>query len=510
MKKRIVNRIVSIAAMVTITTAAVFNISGSAYAGTSLNQTTESSQSFDVASNTLTATTQDATTSGSSTDSNTTGTTDSTANWPEVPELSAGYAILMDADTGAILYDKNSHTKTYPASITKIMTGLLTVENCSLDETVTFSSEAANSVTWEDSNIGTKAGEQYTVEQSLYALLMYSANEIAYGLAEHVGGNLSTFVDMMNKRAKELGANDTHFNNASGLSDPNHYTTAYDLALIGKACFNNATFITFDSHADNYIIPPTNMTPTARTIFARNQLLKGKPFYYEYCKGGKTGFTDESGYTLISYAEKNDMRLICVVLQEPNSDARFTDSQSLYEYGFNNFKKTTISNSDVSSLFNSSTYYNSRVYGNNALTFDLNASFVDLPNNVSTSDLGIKLNENTTSDDSSDSGYATSLNFTYGDHTVGNATLTVATDSSQSSVSSNLPYEGSSISNVPKARRCLVINVWFALVLIILIYIGIRIYIYRKNNQRFSFNRRNARRRSRGRRGRGNSRNLHF
>lgn len=165
---------------------------------------------------------------------------------------SAGNGILIDADTGAILYEKNAYTKCYPASTTKILTGLLTVENCSMDETVTFSRAAANSVTWEDSNLATKVGEQYTVEQALYGLLLYSANEIAYGLAEHVGGSLENFVEMMNARARELGAVNTHFANASGLYDPNHYTTAYDMAMIARGCYNNSTFVNIDSTEDTY------------------------------------------------------------------------------------------------------------------------------------------------------------------------------------------------------------------------------------------------------------------
>lgn len=471
MKKRIIDKVITIAALVTITTAAVFNIPAT-------NIQAEN------ASAPVSATTSNV-----------------SANWPEAPEISAQYAILMDADTGAILYDKDSQTRSYPASITKIMTGLLTIENSRMDETVTFSPAAANSVTWEDASIGTKAGEQYTVEQSLYALLMYSANEVAYGLAEHVGGgSLSNFVDMMNKKARDLGAYNTHFNNASGLSDPNHYTTAYDLALIGKACFNNATFTSIDSHAENYILPPTNVTTTQRVITARNQLLKNKAFYYENCKGGKTGFTDESGYTFISYAEKNDMRLICVVMKEPNSDIRFTDSINLYEYGFNNFKKSTISNSDVSSLFNSSTYYNSRVYGDNSLTFNMNASFVDLPNTAATSDLGIALNANANTDNNSDNSYTTALNFTYGSHAVGNASLSVSTDAAQETMNSNLPYITSDISSIPKAKQCLVINIWIAGIIILVILIGIRIFLFRKNSSRYSYNRRNSKHRRRSRR----------
>lgn len=132
-------------------------------------------------------------------------------DWPTAPEVVAQNAILIDADTGAILYQKEAHTRSYPASTTKILTGLLTIENCSMDEIVTFSATAANSVTYEDANIATKTGEEYTVEQALYGLLLRSANEIGYGLAEHVSGSLSSFTDLMNERAKELGAINTHF-----------------------------------------------------------------------------------------------------------------------------------------------------------------------------------------------------------------------------------------------------------------------------------------------------------
>lgn len=156
-----------------------------------------------------------------------------------------------------------------------------------MDETVTFSRAAANSVTWEDSNLATKVGEQYTVEQALYGLLLYSANEIAYGLAEHVGGSLENFVEMMNARARELGAVNTHFANASGLYDPNHYTTAYDMAMIARGCYNNSTFVNIDSTEDTYTIGPTNLTGESRTFRHRHQMLKGRPMYYEYCKGGK-------------------------------------------------------------------------------------------------------------------------------------------------------------------------------------------------------------------------------
>ena len=392
-------------------------------------------------------------------------TTTATApvEWPNAPSTSAGSAILIDADTGAVLYDKNSHTKAYPASITKLMTGLLTIENCSLDDVVTFSQAAAKSVVpGVDANIATKVGEQYTVDQALHALLLSSANEVAYGLAEHVAGSLASFTDMMNARAKELGALDTHFNNASGLSDPNHYTTAYDMAMIGRKCFTNATFLSIDSYVGNYKLGPTNLTPEVRSLHSTNLMFKGQQFYYQYCKGGKTGFTDESGYTLITYAEKDGMRLICVVMKENKPDDRYVDTKALFEYGFNNFKKVSISNGDVSSLFNNSNYYSSKVYGNTTINFSMDASYVDLPIAATLSDVGLTLdnNSNVSNGDTAKYDYTAKLNFTYNGNTIGNANLLVNTKSNIIK-SDSLPYLANDGSATPTSKKCFVINVWY-------------------------------------------------
>ena len=381
-----------------------------------------------------------------------------TVQWPTAPETLAGSAILIDADTGAILYDKSSHMKAYPASMTKIMTGLLTIENCSFDEVVTFSTDAAKSVVQGDSNISTKVGEQYTVEQSLYALLLSSANEVAYGLAEHVGGSLLGFVNLMNTKAKELGALNTHFNNASGLSDPNHYTTAYDMAMIGRASFSNRAFLSIDSYTGSYKLGPTNLTSVVRILTGSNLMFKGRQFYYEYCKGSKTGFTDESGYTLISYAEKDGMRLICVVMKEANINDRYMDTKDLFEYGFNNFKKVPISNSDMSSLFNSANYYDSEVYGNNNISISFDASYIDLPNAAKLSDIGLKVDSSATGN-IDDPNYTAKVNFIYNGNTVGISSIMV--NKKNTIKSENLPYLASNNSSVPISKKSFVINVWY-------------------------------------------------
>ena len=408
---------------------------------------------------------------------------DASLEWPEAPDIVAQSAILIDADTGAILYQKDPHARAYPASTTKILTGLLTIENCSLDEIVTFSSEATNSVTYEDSNLGTKTGEQYTVEQALYGLLLYSANEIAYGLAEHVSGSLSAFTDLMNERAKELGAINTHFSNASGLHDDNHYTTAYDMAMIAKGCYNNSTFLNIDSTSTTYTIPPTNKTSEERIFRHRHLMLKGREYYYEYCKGGKTGFTDQAGYTLVTFAEKDDMRLICVCFKSGNKE-RFEDTRSLFDWGFANFKKITASGNTISSLFSSDSYYQSSVFNKYNLNFNLKASTLTLPKDASVGNVTLDIDDNY--ETSSENGiYTAHLNFTYGDNIVGTANLTLSSDENIAA-SSNLPYAANEGNSDLKQKKCIVINIWIIVAVgaAILIALYIRSEVRRVQRQR--------------------------
>ena len=163
--------------------------------------------------------------------------------WPSDISISADGGILMDINSGAVLFEKNSHEPYYPASITKILTALIVIENCGLDETVTFSNTAVNTLEPNSSILGARAGDTLSVRDCLYALLLQSANEVANALAEHCAGSMDAFAEKMNEKAAELGCTDSHFANPSGLNDPNHYVSAYDMALIAKAAFNNPTFV---------------------------------------------------------------------------------------------------------------------------------------------------------------------------------------------------------------------------------------------------------------------------
>lgn len=412
--------------------------------------------------------------------------------WPDAPEVVSESVILIDADTGAILYDKNSHAKSYPASTTKILTGLLVLENCSMDEIVTFSREAAESVKYGDASLGTRTGEQYTVEQALYGLLLHSANEIAYGLAEHVSGSLNAFVQLMNQRAKELGAINTHFSNASGLHNSNHYTTAYDMAMIAKACYNNNTFVNIDSTYTTYVIPPTNKTSAKRYVRHRHAMLKNRTYYYEYCKGGKTGYTDDAGSTLVTFAEKNGTRLICVCYKSTD-EGRYTDTKALFDWGFANFSKITATAGDISSLFTNNSYYNSNVYNKFNYIYNITSSTLTLPNDASMGNVSMDINELLGTSCENDI-YTANLNYNYFGHTVGSARLTLSSMEAFTA-NSNLPYKTAEQKNIPTAKKPLVINIWGIIgagILILIILYSIS-EIKRMQRQKYRAHRRRRR-----------------
>ena len=247
--------------------------------------------------------------------------------------LSAKASFLMDNKTGKVLYSNNENEKMYPASTTKILTAILVIENCNLNDVVTASYDAIMNIPegYETANI--QINEQLTIEQLLEMLLVRSSNDAANVLAEHVGGSISSFVSMMNTKVADLGLTDTHFSNAYGLHDENHYTTAHDLAYTMKYCLNNETFRKLAGKA-SCAIPATNLHEP-RTYTSTNELfLQDSPYYYKYLMTGKTGFTTQAKECLVSSAFKDDLELIGIIL---GSDNRFEDAISLYDYGYSNY-----------------------------------------------------------------------------------------------------------------------------------------------------------------------------
>lgn len=267
------------------------------------------------------------------------------AGWPQGPQIETGAAIVMDAETGAILYSKNIDEKKYPASVTKIMTTLLALENGNLEDIVDFSVEAVYSIEYGSSHLGLTEGEQLTLEQCLYGIMMASANEISNAVAEHIGGDMETFVQMMNDRAAELGCTGTHFVNVHGLHDEDHYVTARDMALITQEALKFEKFREIIA-TEEYHYDETNLVDEKRYFINHHKMmLSWEPDYlYEGCLGGKTGYTDEAWNTLVTIAERDGMELICVVLRTPGLDMSYWDTTELLDYAFANFKETEISN----------------------------------------------------------------------------------------------------------------------------------------------------------------------
>lgn len=267
--------------------------------------------------------------------------TNAIANWPQGPDTYSETAVLMDADTGAILYNKGMDEKRYPASITKIMTALLALEHSSLDEEVTFTEECLADQTSDSGNLGMKVGEILTMRQCLMALMIRSANDVATQIAVHVAGSVSAFADMMNQRAQELGCVNTHFVNASGMPDENHYTTAHDMALIFQQAIKNQDFLDIIG-TQSFTIEPTNMNPESRVLNTHHALLSAAaPEHYDGCFGGKTGVTEASKNTLVSGATRDGMTLIAVAMRADAGQV-CQDHISMFDYGFNNFRKVEV------------------------------------------------------------------------------------------------------------------------------------------------------------------------
>ena len=251
------------------------------------------------------------------------------------PEIHSEGAVLMEANTGKILYDKNAKTPMAPASTTKVMTALLVLEKANLKDKVIIGKNPPNA---EGTAIGIKEGEELTVEDLLYALLLESANDAAEALGEHIGKSKENFATMMNDRAKKLGCENTNFKNPSGLYEEGHVTTAYDLSLMLREVSKNPTFVKI-CQEPFYKIPPTNLTSEIRWVNNKNNLvLKGSKLFYKDCIAGKTGYTTLSRHTYTALAEREGEKLIVAFLDAPDKNTYFIDSKELFDYGFSRYK----------------------------------------------------------------------------------------------------------------------------------------------------------------------------
>lgn len=273
-------------------------------------------------------------------------------NWPAGPSVYAESAIVMEADTGLILYAKDMEQKNYPASITKILTALIALEQCDLNEEIEFSYYATHSIEYGSSSIARTEGEILTVEETLYGLLLSSANECANALAEHIAGSNEEFAVLMNEKAQELGCINSHFANPSGLHHEDHYTCAYDMALITQAAISNEDFRRI-SGTDYYTLRATNKNDESLFLQNHHNMIapyRTSKFLDDTVFAGKTGYTSDALNTLVTCADRNGMEVIVVTMRTRSTAERgvplFTDTAALLDYA-NNFQKLNISENET-------------------------------------------------------------------------------------------------------------------------------------------------------------------
>lgn len=385
------------------------------------------------------------------------------ANWPAGPSVTSETAILIEADTGTILYAKDAHKKMYPASITKILTTLIASEVSDLDENVTFSQEALDTIPYDSSRIWVDAGEYMSMEDCLAAILIVSANDVAAGVAEHIGGTLDNFADMMNERAEELGCLNSNFVNAHGYHDENHYTTAYDMSQIARAFFDNDLLCAF-SRERSFKVEPSAGQPDSIWEFNKNQLLETRAYEYEYLVGSKTGYTSAAGQTLVSCAQKDGMKLICVVMnaQSPN---QFKDTVTLFDFGFSNFTTANIYENDKTYVSADSSYGIDviDVLGDSSplLNMDRNSKIV-LPKDASFADTTSYITMATEEENC-----MATAHYQYGSYDVGTAQIYVSSADSTLDESGSLEQEKTSSDSLLPETSVIYVNIKkIALVLI--------------------------------------------
>ena len=429
-------------------------------------------------------------------------TTEYPDNPSKEPDLVANAAIVMDVESGKILYEKNAYDKHYPASITKIMTTLLAIENkVDFHETITMSENAIWGIDRDSTNIGLDVGEKVTMEDLLYATMVKSANECAYQIAEVVGGNVEDFADMMNKKAEELGCQNTHFVTPNGLHDDNHYTTAYDMALITREALNYDQFREI-AGTQSYTIPPTNLSEDSTELWNGNKMiLPASEYYYEYCEGGKTGYTTVANNTLVTYAKKDDLELICVVLDVDGGKYAYSDTRALYNYCYNNYnyyhplKDFTFENEETEEEINNSILNN--YYSNldhEMIDLEVDKSFKILVSNS----LDItQIHQETTLYDEAKDQVLGEITFSYDDTPLGTTYIKSSSPSLSSTIGSQKPEKGKkSVWTVIKKILKTIGIIIVCIIVLLGIYMCIAAFIRnkRRNNRRRQYARRRRRR----------------
>lgn len=348
--------------------------------------------------------------------------------WPTGPQIYAESAVVMEASTGTILYSKNIDAQHYPASITKIMTVLLALENCEMDEEVTFSHNAVYSIDYASSHIARDEGEILTVEECLYAIMLESANECSNAIAEHISGSVEAFAELMNQRAAELGCTNTHFTNANGLPDENHYTSAHDMALITREAIKHEKFRQISS-APRYTLRATNKKDEELLMNNHHYMIssyKTSKYLDDTVFAGKTGYTTVALNTLVTCATRSGMDLVVVTMKSQGTGEAgvpiYPDTANLLNYAGENFHKVNIAENETNFTIGQGELFDtgSSIFGNSAPMIEMNRDgYVILPVNAEFSSASPQLEFV----DTKGSPILANLNYTYAGQYIGSTAL---------------------------------------------------------------------------------------
>lgn len=399
-------------------------------------------------------------------------------NWPAGPSVYAESAIVMEADTGMILYAKDIEEKNYPASITKIMTALLALENCDLNEEITFSYYATHSIEYGSSSIARTEDEILTVEETLYGLMLSSANECANAIAEHVAGSNEEFALLMNEKAEELGCVNTHFANPSGLHNEDHYTCAYDMALITKAALQNEDFRRI-AGTDYYTLRATNKNDETLWMQNHHNMIapyKTAKYLDDTVFAGKTGYTTDALNTLVTCGTRNDMDVIVVTMRSRSTGERgvplYTDTAALLDYA-NNFQKLNISENEktfvVGNAYDFSIDTENTAKSASLISIDKDSTLI-LPNTADFSDAvpSITFEEKET-------GNTAYLTYEYAGQTVGQASI--ALEKSSEEEFSFSETESAETTDNENASKFITINLKTVLIIVCLMILLLFLFL---------------------------------
>lgn len=339
--------------------------------------------------------------------------------WPSDTGIESEAGIVMDMDSKAVLFGQNIHVQKAPASITKLLTALIVIENSNLSDTVTFSHDAVyDTESGSGNKLSLEEGDTLSVEDCLYVLLLQSSNQAANALAEHVAGSREEFVKLMNAKAEKLGCEDSHFANPSGLNDDSQLTTAYDMALIGIAAYANEKLLEISS-SKSHKIPATKNNPNGATFPMEHKLLittdPESSTYFPDAVAGKTGYTSAAGQTLVTYAKRGDKRLIAVTLKS-TAVTHYKDTIALLNFGFERFTNINIYEQEKAAAGDASITIGGTVYDAADISMDQSAA-VTVPNGAAFTDL--VRNVETTYPKGHPKGAVALLTYTYDDRKVG-------------------------------------------------------------------------------------------